>query len=132
VISPMGTPYKGNVFSGGISITGGAFDAINTAEQVHVDSPEVGVWTVRVHAPAVNVGTQGYAITATGAVLDADLVLACPADLNGDGVVDTADLGQLIAAFGAVGANPADLNNDNVVDTADLGIFIPEFGNNCP
>jgi len=49
------------------------------------------------------------------------------ADINNDGVVDTADLGILIAAFG--GADPdADLNNDGVVDTADLGLLIAAFG----
>ncbi len=50
-----------------------------------------------------------------------------PADINGDGVVDTADLGILIAFFGST--NPqADLNGDGVVDTADLGILIASFG----
>lgn len=48
-------------------------------------------------------------------------------DINGDGVVDTADLGILIGAFGTMGG-PADLNNDGVVDTADLGILISNFG----
>jgi len=48
-------------------------------------------------------------------------------DINGDGVVDTADLGILIGAFGS--SDPAsDLNGDMVVDTADLGILIGNFG----
>ena len=52
---------------------------------------------------------------------------AAPGDLNGDGVVDTADLGILIGAFGT--ADPvADINNDGIVDTADLGILIGAFG----
>ncbi|MCB9837955.1 MAG: hypothetical protein H6813_01320 [Phycisphaeraceae bacterium] len=50
-----------------------------------------------------------------------------PADLNGDGVVDTADLGILLGAFGSAGG-AADLNNDGVVDTADLGILLAQFG----
>lgn len=48
-------------------------------------------------------------------------------DINGDGLVDTADLGILIGAFGSPGG-PADLNSDGVVDTADLGIVISNFG----
>jgi hypothetical protein len=48
-------------------------------------------------------------------------------DLNGDGVVDTADLGILLAAFGS-GDPDADLNNDGIVDTADLGILLGVFG----
>ena len=49
------------------------------------------------------------------------------ADLNGDSIVDTADLGILIALFGRTD-DLADLNNDGVVDTADLGIMISRFG----
>ncbi len=54
----------------------------------------------------------------------------CPGDLNNDDVIDTADLGTLIGAFGT--ADPvADINNDNIVDTADLGILIAQFGSTC-
>jgi len=45
-------------------------------------------------------------------------------DLNEDGVVDAADLGILLAAWGGcTGECPADLNNDGQVDGADLGIL---------
>jgi hypothetical protein len=42
-------------------------------------------------------------------------------DLNGDGVVDGADLGILLSEWGGPGA---DLNGDGVVDGADLGILL--------
>ncbi|MCB9838723.1 MAG: hypothetical protein H6813_05240 [Phycisphaeraceae bacterium] len=49
------------------------------------------------------------------------------ADLNGDGIVDTADLGMMVGMFGT--AEPiADLNSDGVVDTADLGALLAAFG----
>jgi len=51
-----------------------------------------------------------------------------PTDLNGDGAVDTADLGLLIHDFGASGMSRADLNLDGVVDTADLGDLLSSFG----
>lgn len=54
---------------------------------------------------------------------------AC-ADLNGDGVIDTADLGTLIGQFGTAGG-AADINCDGIVDTADLGTLISTFGGNC-
>ncbi len=53
------------------------------------------------------------------------------ADINDDNVVDTADLGALIAQFGTVGPS-ANLNGDDIVDTADLGILIAAFGSACP
>ncbi|HMN96422.1 MAG TPA: hypothetical protein PKC43_11190 [Phycisphaerales bacterium] len=46
-----------------------------------------------------------------------------PGDLNGDGVVDGADLGILLGAWGQPGG-PADLNGDGIVDGADLGALL--------
>ncbi len=54
----------------------------------------------------------------------------CSGDLNGDSMIDTADLGILISQFGGPGS--ADINGDGVVDTADLGILIGVFGTSCP
>jgi len=53
----------------------------------------------------------------------------CLGDTNGDGLVDTADLGTLIASFGASGS--ADLNGDTVVDQADLAMLLQRFGQPC-
>ncbi len=56
-----------------------------------------------------------------------DRVVADPADLNGDGIVNGADLTILLAAWGPCppkGACPADLNGDSVVDGADLTILL--------
>ena len=62
VIAPDGTTFLGNVFAGGQSTAGGAADAVNNVEQVLVNAPASGIWTIRVGAPAVNVGSpaQGY------------------------------------------------------------------------
>jgi hypothetical protein len=52
-------------------------------------------------------------------------------DLNGDGAVNTADLGIFLGLFGSAG--PAgDINGDNIVDTSDLGLFLNAFGLECP
>jgi|GEM_PF-6978908 len=60
----------------------------------------------------------------------ADATLVCAGDLNGDTVIDTADLGVLISEFGA-GGGIGDLNGDSVVDTADLGALLAKFGTSC-
>jgi len=59
-----------------------------------------------------------------------NLIDAGPAaDLNGDGVVDGADLGTLLGAWGACdGDCPADLNADGVIDGADLGTLLGAWG----
>ena len=46
-----------------------------------------------------------------------------PADLNGDGVVNAADLGYVLAFWG-IGNAGADLNGDGNTDSADLGIIL--------
>ncbi len=52
-----------------------------------------------------------------------------PGDLDGDGVVDAADLSGLLAGWGVCdGACPADLNNDGVVDAGDLSVLLANWG----
>jgi len=46
-----------------------------------------------------------------------------PPDLTGNGCVDSADLGALLAAWGQAGS-PFDLDGDGVVDSSDLGILL--------
>ncbi len=54
----------------------------------------------------------------------------CPADLDGDGVVGSGDLAQLLAAWGP-GTGPADLDGDGVVGPADLAMMLGAWGD-CP
>lgn len=54
----------------------------------------------------------------------------CPGDLLGDGKVDAADLGYLIADWGAVDS-PFDLDGSGVVDAGDLGVLLGNWGP-CP
>jgi len=54
-----------------------------------------------------------------------------PGDLNGDGVVNGADLAILLGGWGVCpkgGACPADLNGDGSVNGADLGILLGNWG----
>ncbi len=78
VQSPSGTVYKGNVFSGGVSVPGGTSDPKNNLEQVHLNNPELGEWTLTISATAVNNGQQGYALVATGGLGDP----GCPSILS--------------------------------------------------
>jgi len=55
-----------------------------------------------------------------------------PYDLNGDGVVDTADIGIVIRSFGAP-HDFADLNTNGTVDAPDLGRILAAYGvTGCP
>jgi hypothetical protein len=55
---------------------------------------------------------------------------ACPADLNGDALVNAADLAALLAGWGSCGkgACPVDLNGDGAVNAADLSVLLASWG----
>jgi len=52
----------------------------------------------------------------------------CPADFNGDGLVDGADLGLLLADFGFNPGSPADLSKDGFVNELDLLLLLKGIG----
>ncbi|MEE2896706.1 MAG: dockerin type I repeat-containing protein [Planctomycetota bacterium] len=74
-----------------------------------------GVNSVRIIAD-VNLG----GVSMTGAYVP-DSVFG---DLNGDGQVNAADLGLLVAAWGPCKGCAADLNGDGQVNAADLGLLV--------
>jgi hypothetical protein len=55
----------------------------------------------------------------------------CPADFNGDGQVNGADFGSILAAWGACAGCPEDLNGDGQVNGADVGGILAAWGA-CP
>jgi len=66
VTSPSGTVYLGNVFSGGWSATGGSADRRNNVENVYIQSPASGTWTVTLKGYNVPNGPQPFALVVDG------------------------------------------------------------------
>ena len=65
---PSGT-FRGNVFSGGFSASGGSADRLNTLENIALQSPVPGTYTVTVEAFNIPSGTsQPFAVVASGRV----------------------------------------------------------------
>jgi hypothetical protein len=88
---------------------------------------EIG-FSVRTDASVLGAGPRAATGEAASIRFDLEFRLIRElADLNNDGVIDTADLGRLIANFGLTGTN-YDLNADGIIDTADLGLLISVFG----
>ncbi len=87
-----------------------------------------GSYTVRAKAgtylsvsiPNVTIGSAGFAYLA--------LNFTTNGDVNGDDVIDDADLLAVLFDFGRTDAPPSDLNGDGVVDDADLLIVLFNFG----
>jgi len=65
-INPTGTEYKGNVWSGGQSQTGGNYDTLNVEECTRNNAPAIGTWTIKVKARNVPNGPQPYALAVIG------------------------------------------------------------------
>ena len=55
----------------------------------------------------------------------------CPADFDGDGFVNAADLAQLLGSWGPCAGCPPDLDDDGDVDAADLAQLLGSWGP-CP
>jgi hypothetical protein len=82
VSGPGGVSYKGNVFSGGWSQAGGSADTVNNVENVYVQAPAAGAWTVQVSGANVPNGPQPFALVVDGATVAAPTVPAAPSGLT--------------------------------------------------
>jgi hypothetical protein len=121
-LSPSGATFRGNVFQGGVSVSGGSPDVLNNLEQVHLLGAQAGLWSVSIEAPAVQVGRQGY-----GLVISGDIE-PCAAELTGDGVVDFEDFEAFMSAFDA---GVMDINDDGQTDFDDFLGFFNAFDAGC-
>lgn len=75
VVAPDGTTYLGNVFENGWSTTGGEADRLEVLENVYIEDPAAGSWTIRVRAQALpgdgalqhgDATDQDYTLVVTG------------------------------------------------------------------
>ncbi|MFO0873233.1 MAG: hypothetical protein U0575_04595 [Phycisphaerales bacterium] len=78
-----------------------------------------GTWLIGPFDPTMGVDSPGAANPACPAP-------PCPADLDGNGAVDGADLGLLLGQWGVGGSG--DLDGNGIVDGADLGLLLGAWG----
>ena len=102
--------------SGGGTSSGGTFEISGTIGQ-----PDAGVTLT------------GGTIEMRGGFWSGGTIPAplCPADINGDTIVNVSDLLAVIANWNATGSNPADVNGDSIVNVSDLLGVIGAWGL-CP
>ena len=87
--------------------------------------------TVRFMVYAERVADETFHDYAAVTVTSITPAPACPGDFDGGGLVDGADLGVLLAQWGACPGCQPDLNGDGIVDGADLGVLLAGWGA-CP
>lgn len=129
ITGPAGE-YKGNVFSSGVSATGGVYDNKNNVEMIYMPVPVAGRYTIRVDAAAVNSGTQGYALVLTGDITEV-VDNPCVPDWTGDGVLDFFDIQEFLADFSAQ-TPEADITGDGAYNFFDIQEFLALFSAGCP
>ena len=86
----------------------------------------VPTYSLRNYATATN--RLQWPIELNGQLASCGSASACPADQNNDGVVNGADLGLLLGAWGPCPNCRADINIDGVVNGADLGLLLGAWG----
>lgn len=76
---------------------------------------------------------SGEGLAGGSAVFTFEVAPPCNADVTGDGQINIADLGVVLANFGAANAQPedGDVNGDGNVNIADLGELLAAFGTQC-
>ncbi|MFG0331555.1 MAG: S8 family serine peptidase [Phycisphaerales bacterium] len=110
VTSPSGTIYYGNngLLAGNYSTAGGAANTVDTVENVFVNNPELGTWTIEVSADEINedghVETGAvdadFALVASGGVGEPGMILSVPALFGGQQAtisVENATPGETVA-----------------------------------
>ena len=102
---------------------------------------EVADWTLR---EVYGVSADGKTVVGAGQYPDSafreawvahlgDCFPSLCGDLDGDGCVDQADLGILLADWGCTGGDcPGDCDHDGDTDQSDLGILLAHWGEGCP
>ena len=68
VTGPGVITYKGNVFTGGQSITGGLYDNLNNVEGVYLNAPTAGIYKIKINGTSVAIGPQNFALVISGGI----------------------------------------------------------------
>lgn len=95
-----------------------------------------GAWTLTVaDEVGIDVGTLvSWGLNLTDGVVT-NCGCACAGDVDGNGIVELADLALLLSAFGTSGpfGNPCvDIDGNGIVELADLAQLLSAFGSSCP
>jgi len=96
-------------------------------EQVYVQSPSPGTWTIEIRGYNVPEGPQNFSVAVSPSMTESNI----PGDINGDGFVNVLDLIDLLLCFGQP-AQPIceaeDLDGDGFVNVLDMIEVLLNFG----
>jgi len=102
-------------------------NSIDNIEQVYVENPVQGIWTIEITGTNVPEGPQVFSVAAEPNITESNM----PGDVNGDGFVNVLDLIDLLLCFGQPAmpnCEAEDLNGDGVVNVLDMIELLLNFG----
>jgi hypothetical protein len=109
------------------TVTGNS--ALVTQGGIGISAPTSGTPTITLRGTEACDNAPRPNVSGPWEDLGGNAICDCAGDLTFDGVVNGADLGILLSAWGACGGSCAsDLNRDGVVNGADLGAMLSEWG----
>jgi hypothetical protein len=112
------------------TVTGNS--ALVTQGGIGISAPATGTPTISLRGTNVCNNTPRPNVSGAWADLGGNTICDCTGDLTADGIVNGADLGVMLSAWGGcTGGCAADLNRDGVVNGADLGVLLNNWGT-CP
>jgi hypothetical protein len=95
-----------------------------TASSLTLEVTEDSLYLVRIGSKSNVGGTGTLNITCAPAA-------QCPADIDGSGTIDAADLAAVLGAWGTCSGCAADVNGSGTVDASDLAAVLGGWGV-CP
>ncbi len=106
------------------------FSSAQTCFQ-NIGQDDIAAWELSAAGDAYGSWTSSAADIGTPGQFQA--VACCPGDVNGDGVINFADLNIVLSSFGAgvVPGTNGDIDGNGVVNFADLNILLSGFGMGC-
>ncbi len=109
------------------TVTGNS--ALVTQGGIGISAPTTGTPTISLRGTNVCNNTPRPNVSGAWADLGGNTICDCTGDLTADGIVNGADLGVMLSAWGnCTGGCAADLNRDGVVNGADLGVMLSTWG----
>jgi hypothetical protein len=109
------------------TVTGNS--ALVTQGGIGISAPTTGTPTISLRGTNVCNNTPRPNVSGAWADLGGNTICDCTGDMTADGIVNGADLGVMLSAWGnCTGGCAADLNRDGVVNGADLGVMLSTWG----
>jgi uncharacterized membrane protein len=135
--NPQATKIQGTISDSsnlpisGATVTDGTRSAMTDSQGSYTLNSPAGSYTLTVSKTGYLSQSKPATVTAgqTATVnFSLSVFTSINADLNSDNLVNSADFGMLMSAWGNTAKPKADINQDGIVNSVDFGIMMSQWG----